>query len=147
MKKFMKDCSRKVILGVTSSDSHIVANHLISFMLRKSGFTVINLGACTPTEEFGQAFLKHPDCEGILIGSVNGHAYEDLKNLPEIREQFKISCPVILGGNLSVGSQKSDFQLDRFFTIGVDHILDSHTSILRLLDQLKSPAKNTSRVS
>ena len=74
---------RVVILGVAASDAHAVANQLIAMMLRQQGFVVVNLGVCTPLEEFAEATRAHPQAEAVLIGSLNGHAYEDLKDLPD----------------------------------------------------------------
>ena len=51
----MRPQQRKVILGVAASDSHAVANHLIAHSLRGLGYTVVNLGTCTPVEEFAEA--------------------------------------------------------------------------------------------
>jgi methylaspartate mutase sigma subunit len=128
--------SRTVILGVTASDAHAVANHLIAYSLRDEGFHVVNLGVNTTVEEFFTALAHHPDAEAIVIGSINGHAYEDLLELPDVRAETGIDCPVILGGNLSVGSTKSADQLRRLFDLGVDHILEDADEIVALLDKL-----------
>jgi methylaspartate mutase sigma subunit len=127
---------RVVILGVAASDAHAVANQLIAMMLRQKGFVVINLGVCTPLEEFAEAYRAHPQAEAVLIGSLNGHAYEDLKALPQLRSAGQLACPIIVGGNLSVGSHKSQDTADRLRALGVDHILDSADELQPLLDRL-----------
>ncbi|HSA50564.1 MAG TPA: cobalamin-dependent protein [Yinghuangia sp.] len=127
---------RTVILGVTASDAHAVANHLIAHSLRDEGFHVVNLGVNTSVEEFFAALRENPDAEAIVIGSINGHAYEDLLDLPEERAQTGIDCPVVLGGNLSVGSHKTDDHLQRLYDLGVDHILQDADEIVALLDKL-----------
>ncbi len=127
---------RKVILGVTASDAHVVGNHMIAFWLREKGFEVVNLGACTPVTEFAQAARNHPDAEAMLIGSLNGHAASDLQGLRDAKQCGDIRCPVLIGGNLSVGADKKESDLRRFFSLGVDHVLPSHTGILPLLDRL-----------
>jgi methylaspartate mutase sigma subunit len=125
-----------VILGVAKSDSHAVANHLIAMQLRAHGFRVVNLGVCTPLHEFANAFDRHPDAEAILIGSLNGHARQDLEDLPTLRAAGRLGCPVIVGGNLSVGSGAKDCDELRLYQLGVDHVLNTPSELLLLLDAL-----------
>jgi methylaspartate mutase sigma subunit len=129
---------RTVILGVARSDAHAVANHLIAMRLNEAGFRVVNLGVCTPLEDFADALTKYPDAEAVVIGSLNGHAYEDLSDLPALRASGKLHCPIILGGNLSVGSHKADGERERLFRLGIDHILDDADRIPLLLDLLQA---------
>jgi methylaspartate mutase sigma subunit len=135
---------RQVIIGVAKSDAHAVANHLIAMRLRLDGYTVINLGVCTPLEDFAEALAQYPDAEAIVIGSLNGHAYEDLCELPQLRASGRIHCPVILGGNLSVGSHKESDEHARLLALGVDHILDDADQIPLLLDLLQASRMNAS---
>jgi methylaspartate mutase sigma subunit len=134
---------RVLILGVAASDSHAVANHMIAFFLRSRGFTVVNLGTCTPVSEFSQACRDHPDAEAVVIGSLNGHAHEDLRDLREARANGLITCPVIVGGNLSVGSHKGASDGARLYELGVDHVLDDPDRLPELLDELRDRARST----
>ncbi|MGB9308608.1 MAG: cobalamin-dependent protein [Mycobacterium sp.] len=127
---------RVLILGVAASDAHAVANQLIAMMLRQKGFVVINLGVCTPLEEFAEAYRANPQAEAVLIGSLNGHAYEDLKELPQLRSAGQLACPIIVGGNLSVGSHKGPETANRLRALGIDHILQEPHQLPALLDQL-----------
>ncbi|MFF2148173.1 cobalamin-dependent protein [Kitasatospora sp. NPDC058190] len=129
---------RMVILGVAESDAHAVANHLIGMQLRGHGFTVLNLGVCTPLEEFADALDAHPQAEAVLIGSLNGHAHQDLQGLPELRAAGRLRCPVIVGGNLSVGSHKTEADLERLRELGVDHLLSDADELVLLLDRLRA---------
>ena len=130
--------TRTVILGVARSDAHAVANHLIAMRLRDAGFRVVNLGVCTPLEEFADALAANPEAEAIVIGSLNGHAHEDLGDLPALRAAGRLHCPIVLGGNLSVGSHKAADERDRLLKLGVDHILDDADQIPLLLDLLQA---------
>ncbi|MFF9086516.1 cobalamin-dependent protein [Streptomyces sp. NPDC014991] len=130
--------TRTVILGVAASDSHAVANHLIAYALRGAGFDVVNLGTCTPVEEFAQACATHPDAEAVIIGSLNGHIHEDLRGLAETKRSGKIPCPVVVGGNLSVGSHKDGSAHERLYALGVDHILTDPGELPALLDELRA---------
>ncbi len=127
---------RPVILGVAASDAHAVANQLIAMMLRRRGFTVINLGVCTPLSEFAAAYRANPTAVAVIVASLNGHAYEDLQGVDELKRSGQIGCPVIVGGNLSVGSHKADNDIARLFDIGVDHVLSDPDELPALLDRI-----------
>lgn len=113
----------KVILCVANSDPHVVANQLIAMYLRDRGFDVINLGACTPIDEIMAACQRHPEALAVLIGSLNGHAVEDLRGLAVQKRNFQVRMPVFVGGNLSVGSVKTDRANAMLLADGVDRIV------------------------
>ncbi|MEU9980964.1 cobalamin-dependent protein [Streptomyces sp. NPDC050856] len=131
---------RLVILGVAASDSHAVANHLIAHGLRELGFTVVNLGTCTPVAEFAAACREYPQAEAVLVGSLNGHVHEDLRDLPAARAAGAIRCPVVVGGNLSVGSHKDEAAHERLLALGVDRILTDPSELPAVLDELREAA-------
>lgn len=126
-----------VILGVVGSDTHVVANYLVAHMLREDGYRVINLGACTPLVEFMAAYAANPDARAILIGSVNGHAKDDLRELGALKARYGVRCPVILGGNLSVGSHKELGLAEYYQRLGVDLVI-TQPELMR--DQLRALA-------
>ncbi|HET9167942.1 MAG TPA: cobalamin-dependent protein [Actinospica sp.] len=128
-----------VILGVARSDAHAVANRLIELQLRHSGYEVVNLGVCTPLEDFAEAHAAHPEALAVLIGSLNGHAVQDLADLPALRAAGRLDCPVVLGGNLSVGSRKSERTFQRLFELGVERIVEDPADLPRILKQLGRP--------
>lgn len=130
-----------VILGVAESDAHVVANKLIEYELRLVGYQVINLGACTPVDEFVDAFRANPDAHAIVIGSLNGHAYDDLKELQDARRDLLITCPVIVGGNLGVTREQAGRARQALLSLGVDHVLDDSSELLPILRDL--PRRNT----
>lgn len=127
---------RTVILGVAASDSHAVANHLIAHVLRAAGYTVVNLGTCTPVREFAEACAAHPDAVAVVVGSLNGHAREDLHDLPAARRDGLIRCPVLLGGNLSVGSRKDGREGERLLALGVNRVLADPGELVAALDEI-----------
>jgi len=126
----------KVILGVAGSDSHVVGNKLIEKLLIANGFEVINLGACTPIEEFATTFSLHPDALCIAIGSLNGHAIGDTIGLDLLKKRYKVDCPVVIGGNLSVGSEKCESTKDSLYKNGIDYILSSPDDLLSFLGDI-----------
>lgn len=127
-----------VVLGVAASDAHVVANHLIAMFLRRQHFEVINLGACTPTEDFMTAASTATNLVAVLIGSLNGHAADDLADLPRLRERYGISAPVIVGGNLSVGAIKDDRVIHDLLALGVDMVLQHPRQLIGALQMLSA---------
>lgn len=123
----------KVILCVTASDAHVVANHLIAIHLRDHGYDVVNLGAATPLEELMEAAQANPDALAIVIGSLNGHAVDDLAGLGDYRRIYQVRSKVIVGGNLSVGAVKTDNAADRLLSDGVDVVLQDVSELLPML--------------
>jgi methylaspartate mutase sigma subunit len=132
------DGPRLVILGVTESDAHAVANRLIAQQLRDNGFAVVNLGVCTPLAEFADALDRYPQAEAVLIGSLNGHAAQDLAALPALRAAGRLQRPVVVGGNLSVGCRKDGSDVQRLRELGVDHILEDASELPLLLDEVRN---------
>lgn len=125
-----------VILGVAASDSHAVANQLIALGLRSEGYQVVNLGTCTSVAEFALACQTHPDAIAVVIGSLNGHVHEDLRDLAGAQKAGLIRCPVIVGGNLSVGSRKDGSAVERLHRLGVQHVLRDPRQLSELLADL-----------
>ena len=128
---------RTVILAVAASDAHVVANVLIAYELRQRNFNVVNLGPCTPVSALCDAVEQHPDAEAVLVGSLNGHAYEDLRGLPQARDEGRLDLPVILGGNLTVGARKRLSDLKRLYALGVTEILSDASQLVGTLNELR----------
>lgn len=128
--------TKKLILGVTESDCHIVSNRIIEFLLKSKGYDVINLGACTSIHEFSEAYKNNPDVMAIIIGTLNGHGYEDLQGLKAAKKEDFITCPIILGGNLSVGSKKESDVEQRYYKLGIDYILKEINELSPLLETI-----------
>jgi methylaspartate mutase sigma subunit len=136
-----------VVLGVAASDAHVVANHLIAMFLRRQQFEVINLGACTPTEDFMRAASQASDVVAVLIGSLNGHALDDLADLPRLRHQYRIDAPVLVGGNLSVGAIKDDRVVRELQRLGVDMVLQHPRQLIGALRQLGADPQGRSAIT
>jgi methylaspartate mutase sigma subunit len=126
-----------VILGVAASDAHVVANHIIAFQLRGLDYHVVNLGACTPVSEFVECVARHPETLAVVIGSINGHAVQDLTPLRTAKDRGMLPCPVIVGGNLSVGSTKTGKEADVLRALGADHVLADIEELIRVLGELR----------
>lgn len=130
-----KTCSKTVILGVAESDAHVVANKLIEARLEASGYEVVNLGACTPLSEFGQAYENHPESVAILIGTLNGHALQDLSDLLWMKQKFSVNCPVIVGGKLGLSPGKAQRVGQTLLNRGVDALINDIEDVLSYIQQ------------
>lgn len=126
----------KIILCVAASDAHVVGNHMIAMFLRDNGVDVINLGAATPIEEMMEAYQMNPDVLAIVIGSMNGHAVDDLAGLGNAKRDYQVRCPIFLGGNLSVGSQKTSREVEAMLNDGVSEIVRDPERLLMMLKKL-----------
>ncbi len=130
----------KVILGVTQSDSHVVANRLLSMILTQHGYQVVNLGVCTPIEDFIDAYLENQDALCVAMGNLNGHAITDTRGLMALKKANAISCPFIIGvspNSRIMASQEAQKEL--LGVNGFDHIMNSPDELLSFLI-LKSPS-------
>lgn len=126
----------KIILCVAASDAHVVGNHMIAMFLRDNGLDVINLGAATPIEEMMEAYQMNPNVLAIVIGSMNGHAVDDLAGLGNAKRDYQVRCPIFLGGNLSVGSQKTSREVETMLNDGVSEIVRDPERLLMMLKKL-----------
>ncbi|GLZ39385.1 cobalamin-dependent protein [Actinokineospora sp. NBRC 105648] len=129
---------RALVLGVAASDAHAVANRLIHLMLTEQGFRVRNLGVCTPLAEFADAAAEL-DAAAVIIGSVNGHAVNDLADLPGLRAMGRLACPVVFGGRPSIEVGGAATGRARLRELGVDHVLDRAEQLPALLDSILAP--------
>lgn len=141
-----KTNNRVVVLAVPVSDCHVVANRLLERFLAEEGYEVHNLGVCTPTAEIADAVARL-DPLAVLVGSQNGHALQDLADL---RARLTVcgarpNLPVYVGGNLTVGSDKSGVNVtEAFAEIGLS-VVGTFEDALALLGTLDSTARRARR--
>lgn len=127
----------KVLLGVSKSDSHVVANRLIELNLENQGYEVINLGSCTSIQDFMDAYTEHNDVLCIAIGNLNGHVIMDTRELSFLRKKYGVNCPVIIGGNpnnrfLNLPETKSEL----IESNGFDEVLTTFDNFFEYLETL-----------
>jgi methylaspartate mutase sigma subunit len=127
----MTDRTASVIIGVAASDAHAVANRLIELRLAQAGY-----------EDFADGLAQHPDAIAVAIGSLNGHAVEDLSPLREARAAGQLGVPVIVGGNLAVTAAGRALAADALRDLGVDYVLDGVTGLVPLLDRLAARSRH-----
>ncbi|MFT7286152.1 MAG: methylaspartate mutase sigma subunit [Halieaceae bacterium] len=126
----------KVVTGVVGNDIHVVANRLIDLSLQARGYEVFNLGVNTHLEEFFDAAVETA-AEVLMISSLNGEAEGWGREVRLLRSRYKTldDLVMMIGGNLVVGSGKTEEIVARYKNYGFDlvcHQVDLNTG----LDQL-----------
>lgn len=122
-----------ILIAMTESDAHVVAIRLLQLFLEENGYQVINLGACAPLREVVETAARtRPLC--IVLGTQNGHALEDVATLLPLKQEYAVSCPVLMGGNVSVGAKKSRESLDKLKAAGVTEICASFEDLLDFIE-------------
>lgn len=94
--------TRRAILATVASDSHTWNLVYLQLLLEESGFDVMNLGACTPTEEIIRSInTDEPDL--VVISSVNGHGAREARGLGQAIRASGYRGPAVIGGKLGCG--------------------------------------------
>ena len=61
--------------------------------------------------------------------------------LPIFLSNYEVKCPIVLGGNLSVGSNKAQEDLTRYFDLGITEILANIGQIVPWLNTMSERTK------
>lgn len=89
----------KILLGTVAGDLHDIGKNLVGFLLKSSGFEVIDLGMDISTEEFVQAVKEHqPNVLGMsaLLTTTMLKMKDVIESLDE--ESLRTETKVIIGG-------------------------------------------------
>jgi methylaspartate mutase sigma subunit len=121
----------KVVTGVVGNDIHVVANRLIDLSLQARGYKVFNLGVNTHLEEFFDAAVE-TGADVLVISSLNGEAEGWGREVKLLKASYKSLDDLIMmiGGNLVVGSGKTEEIVARYKNYGFDlvcHQVDLNT--------------------
>jgi methylaspartate mutase sigma subunit len=119
----------------------VVANQLLERFLVSGGYRVHNLGVCTPSAEIAEAAAAQEPL-AVVIGGQNGHALGDLADLRDQMAAYGVPADmqVYVGGNLTVGADKSGMDVAAAFArIGLT-VVDTFEALIERLDELAAPA-------
>ncbi|GHD51107.1 cobalamin B12-binding domain-containing protein [Streptomyces galbus] len=108
-----------------ASDAHTWNLVCLQLLLEEAGHRVTNLGPCVPEELLAQECLTHrPDA--VVIGSVNGHGYQDgLRAVRRLRREPSLAAvPVALGGKLGVDGVRDAAAADALRAAGCTAVFD-----------------------
>lgn len=129
----MKD-NKRFILGVVGSDVHCVANQLIERELISRGFKVVNLGVAIEEVEVLEAIICAEE-DVVLLGTLNGDIEPTINLIKSIKREFSTDVPVVVGGNLVLGSIGRDRTLD-LLDAGATFVISNATSISEVISRL-----------
>jgi len=128
--------NRTLITGVIGSDTHIVGNRILSMALEKAGFTVIALGALTPSADFIKAAVETA-ADAILVSSLYGLGELDCRGFHEqCLEAGLDDILLYVGGNLVVGKRSWEETERTFLGMGFDRAFPPGTRTQAVVDAL-----------
>ncbi|MEU3552357.1 methylaspartate mutase [Streptomyces longwoodensis] len=108
-----------------ASDAHTWNLVCLQLLLEEAGHRVTNLGPCVPEELLARECLTRvPDA--VVIGSVNGHGYQDgLRAVRRLRREPSLTAvPVALGGKLGVAGVRDAAAADALRAAGCTAVFD-----------------------
>lgn len=123
------------VVATISSDAHSWNLVILQLLLEEHGYTVHNLGPCTPPAELVDCLrFVRPDL--VVLSTVNGHG---LIELPQVVRSLR-GTRVVVGGKLNT-TRVSAGDIRRLVDIGVDRVftesepLEAFFGYLRALDR------------
>ncbi|MEC3978304.1 cobalamin B12-binding domain-containing protein [Amycolatopsis sp. H20-H5] len=117
------ELSPVAVVSSTASDAHTWNLVYLHLLLEELGFTVENLGACTPDDlVVAECVRLNPDL--VVISSVNGHGYQDgLRLAPLLRAEPELArTPLVIGGKLGIDDARGLGWETRLLTAGFDRV-------------------------
>ena len=94
----------KVLIGTAGGDLHDVGKNLVGYMLRYSGFQIVDLGVDVSAEQFVEAVRRNPDAGIVCISSLLTTSMPEMRHIVQAlneldsRKNFKI---MIGGGSVT----------------------------------------------
>lgn len=135
---------RTLVTGVIGSDTHIVGNRILGMALEKAGYTVVALGALTPSDEFIKAAVETA-ADAIMVSSLYGQGELDCRDFRSLCIEAGLEDILLyVGGNLVVGKQPWAEVEQRYRDMGFDRAFPPGTRtdavIAALEDDFRAPA-------
>ncbi|WP_141576719.1 cobalamin B12-binding domain-containing protein [Actinomadura sp. WMMA1423] len=135
-----------VVVGSVPSDAHTWNLVFLQLLIEELGYTVVNLGPCTPEETLVEACERTAPVM-VVISSVNGHGGRDgLRLIERLRARDALAAtPVVIGGQLDTRGADTAGQVAELLAAGYDAVFAggaAGTSEFRdLLAALPEPAR------
>ncbi len=125
-----------LVTGVIGSDTHIVGNRILSMALEDAGYTVVALGALTPSEDFVKAAIETA-ADAIMVSSLYGQGELDCKGFRDMCVEAGLQDIMLyVGGNLVVGKQDWNSVEKRFLDMGFDRAFPPGTRTNEVVESL-----------
>ena len=123
MNSFMKNTGKNtIVIGVIGADCHAVGNKIITSVLGRLGFNVINLGVMVSQDEFIDTAIE-TGAKAILVSSIYGHGEIDCMGFRGRCIERGLSKIVLyVGGNLVIGKHPFVDVEKLFIEMGFDRV-------------------------
>ncbi|MGW6285409.1 cobalamin B12-binding domain-containing protein [Streptomyces sp. NPDC055107] len=120
------------VVATISSDAHSWNLVVLQLLLEEHGYTVHNLGPCTPPAEVVDCLrFVRPDL--VVLSTVNGHG---LIELPQLVRSLR-GTRVVVGGKLNT-TRVSAGDIRRLVDIGVDRVFTESESLEEFFGYLRA---------
>lgn len=133
----------RLIVSGTASDAHTWNLVVLELFAREHGWSVRNLGPCTPDELLLETCLEHrPDL--LVLSTINGHGWLDgLRTIRRLRDLDGLAdLIVVIGGMPGPGTDKVQCG-QTLLNAGFDEVFfDGAPSLSRFGDYLDSLARS-----
>ncbi len=119
----MKNTDQKtIVIGVIGADCHAVGNKILTSVLGRLGFNVINLGVMVSQDEFIDTAIE-TGAKAILVSSIYGHGEIDCIGFRgRCIERGLNKMVLYVGGNLVIGKHAFDEVEKQFIDMGFDRV-------------------------
>jgi methylaspartate mutase sigma subunit len=122
-----------VLVGSIPSDSHSWNLAYLQLLLEEQGFDVMNLGPCTPVEDFVR-WCEDIDPALVVVSSVNGHGrLEALRVVQALRPQ---GMRLVAGGMLSTSPHEDAKVASELSSGGFDAVFTGPDAVARFKEYL-----------
>lgn len=119
----MNSSSKLAIVATTPDDSHSWNLIAVQLELEKRGYSVRNLGPCTPVQFLAEC-IRDTRPSLVVLSTINGHGIHSLKSVIETIDSYQLrrTISLVAGGNLTTNSQTSSDVIFELKNIGFDEI-------------------------
>ncbi|MDR0616887.1 MAG: methylaspartate mutase subunit S [Synergistaceae bacterium] len=129
--------NKNIVIGVIGNDVHTIGKQLLSYAMRKEGYSVNDVGVSVSQDELINAAIE-TNASVIMIVSLYGHAELDCRGFRDKCIEAGIpGIKLYVGGNLVVGQQEWNDVEKRFLDMGFDRVAAPGTEISLALSWLK----------
>ena len=134
----LKSNSVNIVVGVIGADCHAVGNKILTSLLTKLGYNVVNLGVMVSQEEFIDAAIE-TNADAIFVSSIYGHGEIDCMGLRDTCVERGLSQVLLyVGGNLVIGKHDFQYVEKKFLDMGFDRVFPPAVDIQHVSDLLMS---------
>lgn len=137
------------IIASVESDSHMWGLVYLQLWLQERGYSVKNLGCCTPVDDI---LMQLAECRAqlLVISTVNGHGHtQGLELIRRVREQHPF-LPCVIGGQLTTSEESAEMARQALLDAGYSAAFvgaDALPAFDRFLTTLRAAGRQARRLN